>query len=317
MKRFKDFYRESQEKVLDKDLVGYATLRKHPEIDKLIGQINSPEELIGYASIRNHPEVDALIKKLNLDKANLNESYTTKYTTELSQYNKNPEPGNSSPWHPDPVVRTRQVEASAEEMTDNLIGVGHHEDVDFDSPNTHHHVSQYTEASHSINKALINLHATGKELTDKNKRSVSALDRETTKPELAFESKVTAYSGVGEEMARNLAKAKPGQIVHFPAYTSTSIQHESAIPFGSRISHTESGVPGFTTKGMKEPKKVRHMAVFHLPKGYHKGRYVESLTQNPEEHEIILARNQKFKLKEQRFDPHKAIVYHHFEPHQE
>ncbi len=161
-----------------------------------------------------------------------------------------------------------------------------------------HPLTMYSGYSSPLNHALVKSHKNMTPVPKKHIKFMSELDKHLTDPENGLKDKVVTYSGISKEFARQLSEAKPGRTIHLPAYTSTSIDRDQAVAFS----------------------KNNHILVFHLPKGYSKGRYIENLSKFPDEKEMTLARNQKFRYLDRRvhhivrqWDADK-FVYHHLEP---
>ncbi len=165
---------------------------------------------------------------------------------------------------------------------------------------TSHPLQTYSgNASTNVNRALIRSVKT-KKIPAKHKEFIDELDNHLNDEKNALRNDAVVYSGISSAFSKKLSSAKPGQSVHFPAYTSASIDRDRATSFA----------------------KNSHILVFHLPKGYNKGRYIENLSLYAEEKEMTLARNQKFKYLDRRVHHIKdkwggvlaKYVYHHLKP---
>lgn len=172
-----------------------------------------------------------------------------------------------------------------------------------------HHVAKYTEFSTDINSSLVANR--GKVAPNSpHSEAISAIDKVVTRKENALKKPLVVFSGIHHMFGQDIKKAKPGSRVFFPAYTSTSINHDVAHGF-AKASNPNYGSNG---SGM-------HVAVFHLPEGYHKGRYVQTISmvqphredkvQRGEE-EMILGRGQRFTKKETRYNKFNDTYYHVF-----
>jgi hypothetical protein len=91
-----------------------------------------------------------------------------------------------------------------------------------------------------------------------------------------------------------------GHHIHFPAYTSTSTNYETAKQFAHTVYGSEEEQKGGETRHMH-----KHVIHFHLPQGYNKGRHVRNISDLPNEHEMILHHGQTFK----------KVGYHHEQDH--
>lgn len=263
-----------------------------------------PRVITGYATIRNDnlDEILAGIEKMD-------ESFTFQHSVEHGDYVSEPEKhlNRILKSKEDRFERSKRFNQDKEgEYNRNLDAVEHHTLIDH--PNNKH-LTQYTDESQDLNMHLIKKHIEGK-APSKYRPMIKALDTELSRPENELKKKVVAYSGVGTNMARNLMEAKPEDHIHFPAYTSTSIHHDIAHEFSKYLGARESKIP--PRRG--DTDAVRHIAVFHLPPGYKKGRFIRHLSFIKRENEYLLNRNQKFKMFERRYDPVASTMYHHLEP---
>lgn len=170
----------------------------------------------------------------------------------------------------------------------NKAAVSHHSKIE-DSDSHNYFVKTYTHQSNFINRALIH----GVKLESYTNKKIKHIDEVTNHPKNALTKPVSAYSGISHEFNKKLSKVKPGKTVTSPAFISTSIKRSIAQNF-----HGDSHIH------------------FHLPKGYSKGRYIRSRSVYPNEHELLLARNQKFKyLKKDTIKRgYNTTIVHHLEP---
>lgn len=102
------------------------------------------------------------------------------------------------------------------------------------------------------------------------------------------EKSFRVYSGIGSGFELGKAIKKGNGLVHFPAYTSTSLRHTKALNFSSPYG------PG------KDYKK-EHMEVMaiDIPKGSRHGIYVEDHSSIESEREFILKRGTNIRFKEE------------------
>ncbi len=104
------------------------------------------------------------------------------------------------------------------------------------------------------------------------------------------------HSGVGENMTKVLHHTRNGDVIHMPAYTSTSLVHKTAYDFGHHEYDPEKVTRNEKGNVIKvENGHVTHMMHFHLPKGYTRARYVDNIFKNDGEHEVVLDKDQKFR----------------------
>ncbi len=228
----------------------------------------------------------------------LDESFLKDWTQPLDGLKRRPD--GFKTLSPDQL---KQFDSSvSEEIYRNIRSVAHHKSLNRKDNESGllEALKSYTATSHPINSKLLNNQEHG---------DVPDIDLVLNNKENALKGDVVAYSGVGAEMGKKLMEHKMGDFVHFPAYTSTSLDYQIAHSFGG-------STPTKLTDGEDE-EIARHIAVFHLPEGYHQGRYIESHSRNQGEEEYTLARDQKFKYNERRIFPHRyngIQVFHHFTP---
>ena len=309
MKKFKDLRKEIAK---EDEILGYATIHSsresHASVDKLVAQ--DPDEILGVAGLRG-------INKL--DKS-LDESWTLGHTTKLTDFNRR---GISAVPSSAAKMSKSGIHPARKEFEDNQKSVAHHtKDLEKlpknpDEQKAHnaqeYHLNEYTHSSTSLNKHLIESHKKGKEPT-RYTANIKHIDDAVTHKKNALKKGIVTYSGVGNKFAESISKAKIGSRVHFPAYTSTTIDHEISGNFGKAITHGKSGVTHPDGKLYGRGSRVEHTLVFHLPKGFHKGKYIEHVSLHKGEHEYLMGRGQKFKIKDRHYDPHNSTVYHHMEP---
>lgn len=184
----------------------------------------------------------------------------------------------------------------------NIKAVTHHTDI----PRSKEEVGaihRYTKNSRDINKILIG----GGKIAGKQIQTVKHLDKATNNPKNKLPEPITTYSGINSKFHKALSKVSPGETVHSPAYVSSTLHRDTVHTFA----HTKYTSGGAST----------HAVQFHLPRGYSKGTYVEPISDNKNEHEVLLARNQKFKYlgKTNHKEPgtNNTYIVHHLEPIQD
>jgi len=174
------------------------------------------------------------------------------------------------------------------------------------TPEEHESVMSYTGSSYHINRKLVDDHP------DKIGRDVKGIDSAISKPEHKLKGAITSYAGISGTYGSILSGVKAGERVKSPAYASSSASHEVAYSFAHANPITKSS----------------HMIVFHTPKGHGKALYVDKISMNAGEHEVIHARGQTFKkVGEHTVENHdrkffsdkgtlepSTITYHHLEP---
>src|SRR5574343_231971 len=153
-----------------------------------------------------------------------------------------------------------------------------------------HALREYTGQAYHLNKALYagkavkGVHHGWSESTPL-KTIHENLDKAIKKAPPLKDS-VHVFSGVSNKTVDMIKKAASSkhQTIHMPAYTSTSIDHETARGF---------------CKSHNRGRDEDHILHFHLPKGYKGGRYVgggKHRSKMDYERELILNHNQKFKI---------------------
>lgn len=147
---------------------------------------------------------------------------------------------------------------------------------DKSSGNDADHVRAYTNESQWANKGLLRAHHSG-ETHDAVMGGVhiANMDKAVGRNKLGHD--LHTYSGVTFHPGKLAAKHPEGHL-HLPAYTSTSIDKETAH--------------GFATGDENEETHVMH---FHLKKGQ-AGKYAEPHSANKGEHEFIMPRGTTVKV---------------------
>ncbi len=183
---------------------------------------------------------------------------------------------------------------------------------------------EHTLSSSSTNKKLLEEYRENAPLYHNNiSPFVELSPKFLAHPKNALNKKLTVFSGFGSkfrnEVSNNLS---PGENVHFPAYTSASIDHGTASGFAGIYKHGEE------SKYKDYSEVDSHIAAFHLPKGYHGGMYINSHSRygerspnrykNDDEYEFLLEKGQTFKYVGKTFHSRPEIAtiqhIHHFIP---
>lgn len=263
---------------------------------------------------------------IHQDNGSIDESFVYKVSTPVNKIKTGQKPPGSARQmsHDD-----KYENLNREERASTMEAIGHHAKLNTQHGRTSGYtnldgIADYTGThAYTVNKLLYNSEhiadhhilnaddSPDKESEINTKDFISRLDTELSHPENAIKKPISVYSGVKTPTIKSLNKAQPGQKVHFPAYTSTSLDNLVARSFSESSTYHDAGI--------KNPHghsyhKISHVVVFHLPEGYHHGRHVQSLSFNPNEDEFLLARNQKWNYKEKTLDPIKGVLYHHMEP---
>lgn len=178
--------------------------------------------------------------------------------------------------------------------------------------------ADYTEESVDTNQYLFEHHKHPQFMTPKHmqkhlgkhraistKETIEAMDHITRDKRNAAKKNFTVFSGLNHTIGEKIRQTKEGGIVHFPAFTSSSSDFHAAHAFGaSKADDTQDveyqqgnmGGAGQKYKPSKFRKELHaHVAVFHLPKGFAKGRYIDGHSNYSHEKEYVLARNLRFK----------------------
>lgn len=208
--------------------------------------------------------------------------------------------------------------ASKKELSKNIDSLGHHSNLaareNKEDPDHASNVRNYTQESRSINNALIK----GKKLKGRNASVARSMDRITKNPKNKLKKPIKTYSGVGERFAKVLNNTKPGGHVRSSAFISSSLDQTIARNFSDDIIDKKNDYSD-------DRSHVRsHIIQFHLPKGYSKARYIhDDFHANPGEHEVVIAKGQKFRKIKTTEAPMRGkkthvfkytAVVHHLEP---
>lgn len=176
------------------------------------------------------------------------------------------------------------------EVHDHLVK--HDKTVDSDKV----HVRAYTHDSQWTNKGLHEHHVEGtKPASQIGGVEIAHLDKALARNKL--KQPLHVYSGVRWHPG-NVSSKHPEGHIHLPAYTSTSLDKETAHMFAEN-SHSPDG--------------DRHVIHFHVPKG-HTGKYVDHVSGNRGENEFLLPRGTNWKIHPKadsyQHDDHVLHVWH-------
>jgi hypothetical protein len=139
-------------------------------------------------------------------------------------------------------------------------------------------LSNYTATSYTINNHLWKQHqddGNGYEFDNIGYRDrIDSIDNSLNRSKTP--QKLSVYSGTAHD-PRNYMNDK--NIVHHPAYISTSLSNQTAQKFT-----------------MAHYGDIKHVLKINVPKG-HPGAYVDHMSENPGEHEFVLPRGLNLKYK--------------------
>jgi len=286
-------------KAFLKTKTGFATIHKNDTSDDILKPKNTKPK-IGFATIDLLDDSDKYltahhVKKLKEDTENRHVATNLYHRAYLNAIKKE---GNRGEEH-------RAIDNKIYSHH-NMLNLSHAvgNESRHDSP-----IVKYTVMSKHLNEHLLWQHQGRKHplynedpeyygnRAMTHERHHQALAKETNRPENALKKKAIVHSGVGAEFAKVLHNTHIGEHVHFPAYTSATTHHNVAKGFVGHVSRPADEI----MSNAPETELHYHMIHFHLPKGYTKGRHVESVSYNPTEHEMILHHGQTFK----------KVGYHH------
>lgn len=156
----------------------------------------------------------------------------------------------------------------------------------------HKAISIYSRGSESINDSLLNKDVPAY-IADSHKQAhgqtihqtidqISKGIRDLNHP---LEHHLHVYSGSNHPGLLD-GSIGVGSIIHTPAFTSTSIKHNIAKGFG--WNHVDP----------KNPDAAHHIIHFELPPRFNKGAYIQPHSWMEHEHEYLLDKDQKWKVKE-------------------
>jgi hypothetical protein len=172
------------------------------------------------------------------------------------------------------------------------------------SPEIRRSLSEYTDDSKSINQHLINkdyrkIHNTQSRSYPYEKLLDDHIDniKQHIKSSTPLRSEISTFSGIGANMAQGI---KIGATLHTPAFTSSSLNYDTAHNFSRPSKWTDYELP--RTSHVKMTTKRNNVLHFKLPAGYDKGAYVDKHSANSGEKEFLLHPDQKWKV-----TGHKAV----------
>jgi hypothetical protein len=149
-------------------------------------------------------------------------------------------------------------------------------------------IKDYTDDSYGVNNHLWKRHKKLKmnEEEKSYKQNIPKLDEamERFKTPKSF----TVHSGINYDPTET---KNSENVVHHPAYLSTSIRKDTAMGFGD------------LQKG-----NIKHILSINVPKG-HKGVYVGDHSELPGEREFILPRGTNLKHEKTTIEKHKHLIY--------
>lgn len=138
--------------------------------------------------------------------------------------------------------------------------------------------NEYSEGSSHIAYHLVDPSMTHEEDAQYLDKSINKISDEIKRTSVPLDRKHHVYSGVSRHI-----DSKIGDVVHMPAFTSTSIDINQARQFSSA--------------GFGSGNKERNILHFHLPAGYNRGTYLgEHASYHPNEKEYLLDKDQKWKV---------------------
>lgn len=329
--------------------VGFATIHKKDDSDahlKHSANCASCKVAVGFATIHKPLKEDAeheIWQKLSTSEAGARhvvhapsgEHHAT-YLHKVAAYDAEKEAAHAR-YHnrkaDEPHVMSPGSQMDTWLREKDKTAFSHHHEANLAHGEGHNRtaLTQYTHRSSRLNKWLIHKHSEPKlrapHIHKRDRMAIAPhsisdlhyyLKRETHSKKNALHAPTIVHSGVGAEMTKILHSTKVGDVVHFPAYTSTSTNHMTAHSF------TSSDFAAWGGDDRTE-HQIKHLVHFHLPKGYRKGRHVENITTNGSEHEMILHHGQSFKkvdhgeTHEHYFSPmgskrKDTVIHHHFVP---
>lgn len=154
-------------------------------------------------------------------------------------------------------------------------------------------VKYYGNSSHGINQALIQAHKNGTKLQLMNTVSneIRAAHRGLANllhdaPELKHPMRV--YTGIGPQFDILKERERGKDIVHFPAFTSTSLNPSEAMRFAYSLKN----------------KHLPEIVAIDLPAGSYHGLYIGNHSDHPEEQEFLLQHGKNIRFHE---DPREYV----------
>lgn len=178
----------------------------------------------------------------------------------------------------------------------------------------HEHLFRYTDGSHQLNRALHQAHIKGEPapshvgdpLHKKSYHHVAALDDALHRNSLHDD--VHFYSGVAFHPGKQAAKHADNHI-HLPAYTSSSIDKDTAQHFAHAGGYRHPEIKGHDKDGTEIHGHIIH---FHMKKGQ-KGAYVGAKSSYSTEREFLVPRNTTIKVhpRPERYQDAKTGKHYH------
>lgn len=253
-------------------------------------------DCLGYASIKeDDSEVNEFFHsyaEFNLD--TLSERVSTK---------KN--------WDNSPIGNIPRVNVSNKRDADNikfgLAVLKSHDDLNAEhEAETKKSLKDYTQNSRIHNMQLLRLDTMPKSKASAvTTKKINRVSQATNNPKNALSKSLMVYSGVRRgatsgDFKTALKEMKPGGLMRFPGFTSTSLSSKYATTF--------------SLEGVDDA--FAHMLAFRLPRGYTKARYVsDKYSVYDNELEVILDKGQTFKkLGHAPHPDYPNTTIHYFEP---
>jgi hypothetical protein len=170
-------------------------------------------------------------------------------------------------------------------------------------------IRNYSQDSTDINSTLIDKHNGGTlNSSDHFHLSKAQSLSNVIKNANPLHKDTTVYSSTGRWDVS--ASHKEGDIIHTPAFTSTSIfTHVPQEHYYSNIADTE-----------KNPNRTINYLKINLPKGYKHGAYIGHMSKFPEEGEFLINRDRKWKLNKTSYHEDflgNKVAVHELEPHED
>lgn len=308
MKTFKQFIAESEKKnpkytpFIDKDGygVGFATIGQHSIPKKtaaaktLTPFIGTDGYGVGFATIGQHS-----IPKIK-EEEQLPFRFMKKMGTSTKPAKEMPSKGLPSntnrihdftPWH----THEWGDKGKKAHMATNVHPLHDALSKHFEHFDGHHlgGIRDYTDGSDGLNGGLINRHVHGFSISEEHHDTIHRLDSMFKEHKAPHD--MTVYSGTSHSPEHYPINPDTGKRhMHFPAFTSTSINATTAGSFSKKDHNLPSDAE----------HREHHVIKFHLPKG-HPAAYLENHTSISGEYEMLLHRGMKAHV-----DPHPQTVTH-------
>ncbi len=196
---------------------------------------------------------------------------TTKHDPEWSTHYINPK--NNWEIHP----------AAQADGNDQAIRLTEHYGDVLNNHDERHSVYAYTSTAYrDINNQLAESHKNGTDpdygVPGMHHRNIQQVFRDVGQTHSVPED-VHAYAGFSPSKFMRSAlggmKQEPGEEVHFPAYTSTSIAPDTAMGWARDVDPVSGAA-------------LHHVAHFHIPKGHKGAMYIGFCSKHPIEQEMLL-----------------------------